>query len=120
QSYGKVEAALIRLDKEFAAASGRGDAKALGRILADNYTFTDLDGRVSKKADALGNLKGNEANKIEASETSDYQVQVYGNTAVMNHLTTISSGGTKVQLQTMHVWVKRGASWQVVTTQWTA
>lgn len=120
QMYGKVEQELIRLDKEFAAASARGDAKALGRILADNYTFTDFDGRVSKKADALANLKGNEANKIEASETSDYQVQVYGNTAVMNHLTTVSSGGAKVQLQTMHVWVKRGSSWQVATNQWTA
>lgn len=118
--YGKVEQQLIRLDKEWGAASSHGDAKALNRLLADNYTYTDFDGRVGTKAEMLRDLKANQANKVESLEAADYKIQVYGSTAVMTHSTTATSGDSKVQLQSMHVWVKRGASWQVVAHQWTA
>ena len=118
--YGKTEAELIKLDREWGTASARGDAKALDRLLASNYTFTDLDGRVGNKVELLRDLKSTSANRVEALEASDYKVQIYGNTAVMTHLTTATSGDSKVQLQSMHVWVKRGAAWQVVAHQWTA
>jgi len=118
--YGKVEQQLIRLDREWGAASSSGDTKALNRLLAANYTYTDFDGRVGTKAEMLRDVKSNHANKMESLEASDYKVQVYGNTAVMTHLTTAASGDSKVQLQSMHVWAKRGASWQVVAHQWTA
>lgn len=120
QSYGKVEQQLIRLDKEWGAASTRNDAKAMGRLLADNYTYTDLDGRAGTKAEMLRDLKASQANSVESLEASDYKIQVYGNTAVMTHLTTATKGDSKVQLQSLHVWVKRGNTWQVVAHQWTA
>src|SRR5688500_4782249 len=114
--YG-VEAQLIKLDKEWGAASARADMKTLDRILANNYTYTDLDGRVGNKAEMFKDMKESQARGIEALESSDYQVKVYGNTAVMTHLTT-SSQEPKVRLQSMHVWVKKGPSWQVVAHQW--
>jgi ketosteroid isomerase-like protein len=118
--YGRIEEQLVALDKQWGRASARGDAKALNRLLAANYTFTDLDGRVGTKAEMLRDLKDNQANRIESLEASNYKVQVYGTTAVMTHLTTATSGDSKVQLQSMHVWIKRGNSWQVLAHQWTA
>jgi len=118
QRYG-VEEQLIKLDKEWGAASARADMKTLDRILANNYTYTDLDGRVGNKVEMFRDMKASQAMGVEALESSDYQVKVYGNTAVMTHVTT-SSQDPKVRLQSMHVWVKKGPSWQVVAHQWTA
>lgn len=110
---------LIKLDKEWSAATVKGDTKTLDRILASDYTYTDFDGQAGTKAQMLKDMAAHHAMELEAMESSDYQVKVYGSTAVMTHLTAINNQDNKVQLQSMHVWAKRGTNWQVVAHQWT-
>lgn len=115
-----VQEQLIALDKEWAAATARGDAGTISRILADDYAFTDLDGSVGTKADLLKDLKEGSAKEHPALKNDDYTVRVYGSTAVMTHRATAGndhSAGS--HLRSLHVWVKRGRSWQVVAHQWT-
>ena len=118
-SASSVEQQLIRLDKEWAAATVRRDLKTINRILAANYTYTDFDGQVGTKEQMLSDMKANQAMALEALDSSDYKIKVYGNTAVMTHLTAVAQQGSKTQLQSMHVWVRRGTTWQVVSHQWT-
>ena len=110
---------LIKLDKEWSAATARRDTKTLNRILADDYTYTDFDGQKGTKSTMLKDMAAHHAMEQEAVESSDYQVRVFGSTAVMTHLTAVTYQNTKAQLQSMHVWSKRGRNWQVVAHQWT-
>lgn len=115
-----VQEQLIALDKEWATATARGDANTISRILADDYAFTDIDGSVGTKADLLKTLKEGNAKEHPALTNDEYTVRVYGSTAVMTHRATAGtdhSAGS--HLRSLHVWVKRGRSWQVVAHQWT-
>jgi ketosteroid isomerase-like protein len=112
QKYGNAQQQLINLDKEWAAATARGDATTLNRILANDYTFTDLDGSVGTKAQLLRDIKANSRISHAPLETDDYVVRLFGHTAVMTHSSVASDQGSTTLLRSLHVWVKRGRSWQ--------
>jgi hypothetical protein len=114
-----VQDHLIQLDKEWSAATVKRDAKTLNRILASDYTYTDFDGQTGTKAKMLKDMAAHHAMELEAMESSDYQVRVFGSTAVMTHMTAVMNQDSKIRLQSMHVWAKRGNNWQVVAHQWT-
>lgn len=117
---GGVREQLIALDKEWAAATSRGDARAIDRILADDYTYTDLDGSIGTKAELLRSVRAGGTKGHPAVTNDDYALRVYGTTAVMTHRATPAdhhSAGS--HLRSLHVWVRRGRSWQVVAHQWT-
>jgi hypothetical protein len=114
-----VQDYLIKLDKQWATATVNRDMKTLNSILADDYTYTDFDGETGTKSKMLKDMAAHHAMELEAMDSSDYKVRVYGSTAVMTHLTAITNQDTKTRLQSMHVWAKRGANWKVVAHQWT-
>ena len=114
-----VQDQLIKLDKQWSAATVSRDTKTLNRILANDYTYTDFDGETGTKSKMLKDMAAHHAMELEAMESSDYQVRVYGSTAVMTHMTAVMNQDSKIRLQSMHVWSKRGSSWQVVAHQWT-
>jgi len=116
---GGVKQQLIKLDQEWASATARGDARVLNRILASDYRYTDLDGSVGTKAQLLRDIRANSKMSHPSLATDDYDIQVYGNTAVMTHLATGKHDDHNTQLRSLHVWVKKGVVWQVVAHQWT-
>lgn len=115
-----VQGYLIKLDKEWSSATVKRDAKTINRIVAEDYTYTDFDGQTGTKAMMMKDAAAHHAMELEAMESSDYKVRVFGSTAVMTHMTAVSSqDGKAARLQSMHVWSKRGNNWQVVAHQWT-
>lgn len=116
--HGKIERALVKLDKEWAAAEARGDTASINRILADEYVFTDLDGKVGDKRQFLVHTKSSDT-RPESITPDDYKVRFYGNTAVMTHSATLKGRDNSEQARAIHVWVNRRGRWQVVAHQWT-
>lgn len=113
-----VEKELIALDKRLAEAESKGDANAVERILASDYSLVDQTGRVTDRARALSILK---AGHRATMATSDYAVRVFGDTAVMTHAATIKGEGDSVeQLRTTHVWVRRDGRWQLAADHCTS
>lgn len=115
---------LLKLETEWADAEQEGDRAVLDRILADDYKFTDLDGKPGTKRELLDNLKKSEDKaKPEPKGRNDYDVQVYGTTAVVTHNAVFKGRAEDkditVEARGMDVWVKHGAAWQVVAHQWT-
>ena len=100
-------------DKAFVA----GDAATLDRLLADEFSF--LGGQ--DKAQNLASLKSRSPEStVESAVSTDVEVQIYGNTAVVTGLDTIR-GKTKGEPYTtrwlyMDVWIKRSGRWQCVKT----
>ena len=114
-----VEQALIKLENTWNEAMVKRDMAVLGRILADDYSFTDPDGMMWTKAQDLGMLKSGE-DVVTSAVSTDMKVRVYGNAAVVTgHFTSKEQlkgkdiSGTYAYTDT---WVKRSGNWECVAT----
>jgi ketosteroid isomerase-like protein len=124
-STAAVKKHIIQLEEEWAAAERKADKGSLNKILADGYRFTDLNGKVGTKTEFLSNLQASipgVSTGPERKTASDYEVSVYGDTAVVTHNAVFQAkSGDKdltVEARGIDVWVKRGGNWQVVAHQW--
>ena len=118
-----VKKHLIELQEKWAAAEQKGDKEFLGKILADGYRYTDLNGKVGTKAELLSNLPVAGVSEMpERKMASDYEVSVYGGTAVVTHNATFQAKSQdkdlKLEARGIDVWVKEKGEWQVVAHQW--
>ena len=114
-----VEQALIKLENDWNDASVKRDVVVLGRILADDYIFTDPDGVMFTKTQTLEMLKSGE-DVVTSAVSTDMKVRVYKNAAIVTgHYTAKEQlkgqdiSGTHAYTDT---WVKRSGSWQCVAT----
>ena len=113
----KVEQELRSLVRMWDEADVKGDAAALDRLLAAEFAFV---GGLTK-AQYLAQIKTKPPDFfIDSALSTDVQVQVYGNTAIVTGLDTIT-GRNKGQPYVnkwlyMDVWIKRDGRWQCVKT----
>lgn len=120
-----VKKHIIQLEEEWAAAEQKADKESLNKILADSYRFTDLNGKVGTKAELLANLQASIPGVSAGPQrktASDYEVSVYGYTAVVTHNAVFQAKSSDkdltVEARGIDVWVKRSGNWQVVAHQW--
>jgi ketosteroid isomerase-like protein len=114
-SDGKVEQELRSLVRAWDDAYVKGDTATLDRLLASEFAFVGGP----KKSEYLSSFKSRSF-MVESAVSTDIQVQVYGDTAVLTGLDTIT-GKNKDQTVVskwlyMDVWIKRGGRWQCVKT----
>ena len=100
---------MIQLDKAWTLAELKGDKKAAGDIIADDYVGTTQAGAVENKTQYLASVVPN-ADMVKAD---DYKVTIKGNIAVMTHRGTVE-GVRNIQFRSTHVWMKRGGKWQII------
>ena len=106
---GSVEEQLITLDKAWTFAELKGDKKAAGALIADDYVGTTQRGEVENKEQYLASVAVNG----DMVRSDDYKVRIFGNTAIMTHRATVS-GVRNIQFRSTHIWMKRGGKWLVV------
>ncbi len=104
-----VEDKLIQLDKAWTFAELKGDKKAAGTLVADDFVGTTQRGEIQNKAEYVASIMPN-ADMVKAD---DYKVTIYGNTAIMTHRSTVQ-GVRNIQFRSTHVWMKRGGKWLIV------
>lgn len=111
-----LEEHLKGLVRQWDEAIVKRDAATLDRLLADEFEFVGG----LKKAAYLNSIKTQAADAVTSAVSTDLQVLVYENTAIVTGLDTIS-GQNKGQPYTAKwlytdVWVKRAGRWQCVRT----
>jgi ketosteroid isomerase-like protein len=116
---------IIHLEEEWAAAEQKADKDSLNKLLADTYKFTDLNGKSGTKAELLANLQPpipGVSTGPERKTASNYEVNIYGDTAVVTHNAVFQAkSGEKtltVEARGIDVWIKHKGNWQVVAHQW--
>ena len=112
----KVEQELRNLVRLWDEAYVKADPATLDRLLADEFAFVGGP----KKAEYLASFKSRPADSVNSALSTEVQVQVYGDTAVLTGLDTIA-GKNKGQAYVvkwlyMDVWIKRRGHWQCVKT----
>src|SRR5712691_4246273 len=60
----------------------KGDAAAWRKLTADDYTSIGADGKAFSKAEVVDGIRASKI-KYESIDTSDVQVRLYGDTAVV-------------------------------------
>lgn len=104
--------ALIALDKQWGEAVGKGDRTAAAKFIADNAVSIDDQG-MKNKQQQIADIKPAPAG--QKYEGTDYKVTfIDPNTAIMTH----STKGADAHYS-LHVWSRKGGSWQVIATSTT-
>jgi uncharacterized protein (TIGR02246 family) len=112
---------ICRLEDAWAAAEVKKDGAAVGQLLAEEFLFTGPDGAVLSKAQLIQVVSTSKAERV-SEVGSDYQVKVYGNTAVIHGIVTIvdkdERGTQQVRLRYTDTWVKQAdGRWLCVAAQ---
>jgi ketosteroid isomerase-like protein len=113
---GNVEAEqrLMKMERDWCSASVKGDAAAVGAILADDFTDVSLTGEVVDKVQVLADVK---AEKGAVCNIDMMQIRVYGDAAVVVGRTTWISAAGNGQYRYTDIYVRRGGRWTCVASQ---
>lgn len=118
-----AEKQIRQLEEELRAAVVKGDVATFERVLADDYTTTNVNGLTRTKAQLIADIKSGAA-KTESLTLDTIEVRVYGDTAVLtaNRRAKSSLRGTDTSghQRMIRVLVKRQDRWKPVVMQATA
>jgi uncharacterized protein (TIGR02246 family) len=118
-----AEKQIRQIEEELRAAVVKGDAATFARVLADDYTTTNLNGLTRTKAQLIADIKSGAA-KTESLTLDNIQVRVYGDTAVLTADRRVKSSlrgtDTSGHQRMIRVLVRREGRWQPVAMQATA
>ena len=104
-----IEEELMRLDKAWTAAELKGDKKAAGALVADDFVGTTQRGLIQNKADYIAGVTPNS----DMVKSDDYKISIHGDMAIMTHRSTVQ-GVRNIQFRSTHVWMKRNGKWLIV------
>jgi uncharacterized protein (TIGR02246 family) len=116
---GAEEAAIIQIERDWAAALVKGDLAVLDRSLAKEWV-QNADGEVMTRAQGLAAIKSG-AFKLESATMRDISVHVFGDVAIATMIGDVKGtfmGKAMPPLQrSTDFFVKRDGRWQAVSTQ---
>lgn len=113
--------AVTAADKAWAAATVKGDAATLNRLLAGDLNYIHSTGTIDTKAMFIDKLKTGQQ-KYSKLEHEGMDVRLYGATAVVTAAAQVESSTKGVvnapsRLRFMHVWYYSKGAWQLVAHQ---
>lgn len=113
-----MEQEVLKAGKEYGKILARQDRAALERLFADEYLFTNEDGKTRTKAEDIAVLVSPDL-KIESEEVTDQKVRVIGNNAAVETGVYRFKGAFKGKPieetgRYTTTWVFRALRWQIV------
>jgi hypothetical protein len=112
---------LHDIEKRLAAAWVKGDRLFIEQILADDWSVTDLTGRILTKAEVLEEAFGSKGRKIVSMEIDDINVRSFGDWAIVTGRTRAAGEYqgevAEVALRFTDVFVYRDGNLQAVVSQ---
>ena len=115
-----VERELIQLERDWDAAFFRNETAFIDRVLAPEFVATYPDGSRGDRAKELANAAAFNQ-QIDSSTLDEFNVQVYGETAIVWFRRRLVGPSKGVQLEVVHryldVFVRRDGRWLCVATQ---
>lgn len=110
------ERIILKLDATFLDAFLKHDVAVVDRDLPDDFLAVFPNGRVANKQMELENVKNAE---VESYTIDEVEVHWYTDTIAAIHFRmtlNMKERGQK-QVRDLHVYIKRGGKWQMITGQ---
>jgi ketosteroid isomerase-like protein len=114
-----TERELYRIEDAWAQAVVRRDAKALGRLIAPKWTYSDESGLMDRDAGIAAFVSGTDT--VTEASNADMRATVYGNAAVVTGILRMKGRGPKGRFDRRYrytdTWVRMDGRWQAVASQ---
>jgi ketosteroid isomerase-like protein len=116
---GSDSARVLALETLWNQAEVAKDASALGHLLADDFTYVDIDGSLQNKAQFLESIK-HPPEHIEIIGNDSLKTHIYRDTVIVSG--TYHEKGTLNGKPYVHrgrftdTWVRQGSSWMCVAS----
>ena len=115
------EQAVLKAYRDLDTAQFKKDRATMERLMADDYSYTHSNGRVSDKA---AEIQDNMSDEIKWTDmkSDDLKVRTYGNVAVVTGQLTLTGSSKKYvpgPRRITEIWVQRDGRWQIVGGQTT-
>jgi ketosteroid isomerase-like protein len=114
-----TERELYRIEDAWARAVVRRDAKALGRLIAPKWTYSDESGLMDRDAGIAAFVSGTDT--VTEASNADMRATVYGNAAVVTGILRMKGRGPKGPFDRHYrytdTWVRMDGRWQAVASQ---
>lgn len=115
-----LEKAIAQLERDWMDAIQKKDAAALERLIADDATLVDSDGRSLTKAAHIAEVKSGDI-KIESFTLDPVKVRVFGDIAIATSDDTEKSQFKGKDSSGHYIWtdiyIKRNGRWQAIAAQ---
>jgi ketosteroid isomerase-like protein len=115
-----AEDAISKLEDQRYDAMMAVDEATLKKILAEDFVYHQLNGKIATRDSYIANLKSGNV-KINGYKRYDVKTRVYGDTVVVQGKTNvdavINGEEKKINLMYTNVWRKQGPGWQLVARQ---
>ena len=122
KSKGKVneEPELLRLNNLYDSALVNNDTAVLKRLYADDFIYTNPEGKVLTKEQQINSIAVSEMN-WEEGKSEDVKLKIFGDAAVMtgSFLAKGNYRGNPVTINERYtvVWIKKDDTWQMAAEQ---
>jgi ketosteroid isomerase-like protein len=114
-----TERELYRIEDAWAQAAVRRDAKALGRLIAPKWVYSDESGRMDRDAGIAAFVSGTDT--VTEASNADMRANVYGNAAVVTGILRMKGRGPRGPFDRRYrytdTWVRMDGRWQAVASQ---
>jgi ketosteroid isomerase-like protein len=114
-----AERTLFRLEDEFAQAVVKRDARALGRLVAPRWVYSDASGVMQRDAGIAAFTTGSDT--VREASNAEMRALVYDNSAIVIGILQMkgrgSAGPFTRRYRYTDSWVKLDGRWQCVASQ---
>ena len=114
-----TERELYRIEDAWAQAVVRRDAKALGRLIAPKWVYSDESGLMDRDAGMAAFVSGTDT--VTEASNADMRANVYGNAAVVTGILRMKGRGPGGPFDRHYrytdTWVRMDGRWQAVASQ---
>ncbi|MDQ6635891.1 MAG: nuclear transport factor 2 family protein [Gemmatimonadota bacterium] len=114
-----TERELYRIEDAWAQAVVRRDAKALGRLIAPRWVYSDESGLMDRDAGMAAFVSGSDT--VTEASNADMRANVYGNAAVVTGILRMKGRGPSGPFDRRYrytdTWVRMDGRWQAVASQ---
>jgi ketosteroid isomerase-like protein len=115
----KTEQELMEITRQLTEAGRRGDKKVFERYFADDYSSTNMYGKVSKRAQILENMIPTPMALHFKTDFEDVQVREYGNMALLSVKANSHSENNGQQITQSYratdVFMKQNGQWKLLS-----
>jgi hypothetical protein len=117
KALGPEQLQVFAVEEQFRLARLRNDVKALDRLLADDYSGTNQNGKTRNKAELLELYK---QFKTKSLVTSKPQILVHGDTAVVSGFQTeilLEPPSTPTRFRFVRVYIRQAGNWKLLASE---